>query len=159
MDMPEDNRLLLRPSKIGTLGLLLVCSIFVAGGVWMSSRGEWMGWFASCFFGLGIIVAIVQLLPNASYLLLTEDGFESRSLYRSWFLRWNEVAYFSTVTIGHNRMVSMGFSDLYGTAKTTRRFARFISGAEGALPDPYGMKADQLADLLNEWKNRFSEDQ
>ena len=84
MEMPEDSRLLLRPSKKGTLGLLLICSAFVAVGVWMASEGEMIGWFASSFFGLGVIVAIVQLLPNASHLHLTESSLEVRTLYRSW---------------------------------------------------------------------------
>jgi len=56
-------------------------------------------------------------------------------------------------------MVAISFSELYRKAKTTRGLARFIAGAEGALPDTYGMKADQLANLLNEWKSRFGQGQ
>lgn len=164
MDTHEGNRLLLRPSKIGTLGLLLVCSLFVAIGVWMGSRNELMGWFVASFFGLGIIVAAVQFLPNASYLLLTADGFEIRTLYRTSFRFWNEVEYFSTVTVKHNgmavkSMVAITFAEHYDKAKMMRGISRAIAGCEGALPDTYGMKAEQLAELLNEWKNRFSEGQ
>jgi hypothetical protein len=86
MEMPEDNRVLLRPSKKGTLGLLLICSAFVAAGVWMASEGEMIGWFASCFFGLGVLVAIVQLLPNSSHLHLTESGLEVRTSYTTALL-------------------------------------------------------------------------
>src|SRR5437773_2372837 len=84
MDTHGDNRLLLRPSVAGTLGLLLICCALVALGVWLASEGETIGWVATCFFGLGILVAVVQLLPNASYLLLTDSGFEARAMYRSW---------------------------------------------------------------------------
>ena len=155
MEMPEDNRLLLRPSKKGSLGLLLICSAFVALGVWMVSKGELIGWFASCFFGLGVIVAIVQLLPNASHLHLTESGLEVRTLYRSWSVSWKDVAFFATASIGHNRMVVFNYSDHYDRAKMMRGFARKIAGYEGALPDTYGMKAEELADMLNSWKANF----
>jgi hypothetical protein len=154
--MQEDNRLLLRPSKKGSLGLLLICSVFVAAGVWAASEGHIIGWFASCFFGLGVLVAIVQLLPNASYLLLTENGLEARTMYRSWSVSWKDIAFFTTASIGPmNRMVVFNFSDHYERAKITRRFAGGIAGYEGALPDTYGMKADELADLLNNWKASF----
>jgi len=134
---------------------LLICSAFVAVGVWMASEGEMIGWFASSFFGLGVIVAIVQLLPNASHLHLTESGLEVRTLYRSWSVSWNDIAFFAAASIGPNRMVVFNYSDHCDRAKMMRGFARKIAGYEGALPDTYGMSADQLADLLNNWKAIF----
>jgi hypothetical protein len=154
MEIPQDNRLLLRPSKLGTLGLLLLCSAFVAGGVWSGYEGKTMGWLTAAFFGLGIVVAIVHILPSASYLLLTENGLKARTLYRSWSVAWKDIAFFTTITIGH-RMVVFNYADHYDKAKMTRGVARRIAGYEGALPDTYGMKADQLADLLNYWKATF----
>jgi hypothetical protein len=153
----DGNRLLLRPSFISTLGLLLVCTIFVVLGIWMSGEGQPMGWFVAGTFGVGVVIALVHLLPNASYLLLTEDGFETRTLYRSSSVAWDEIAFFATTTIGHNKMVVFNYSDRFDRSKRARRLARAIAGYEGALPDTYGMKADQLASLLNEWKGRFGE--
>jgi hypothetical protein len=158
MKIPVEDRLLLRPSILGILGLLVVCSLFVAGGVWMASKGQWMGWVGIVFFGLGVIVALVQLLPNASYLRLTENGLEVRSLYRSWFVSWDEIAYFAIANIGYGDVVVFMFSDRYHKAKTSRALARAIAGYEGALPDTYGMKADELCCLLSEWKRRFEQE-
>jgi hypothetical protein len=37
-----------------------------------------------------------------------------------------------------------------------RRAARAVAGYDGgALPDTYGMKADDLAALMNEWHSRY----
>jgi hypothetical protein len=52
-------------------------------------------------------------------------------------------------------MVVFNFSVTFDKAKTARLVASVIAGYEGALPDTYGMRADQLADLLNEWKAKF----
>jgi len=52
-------------------------------------------------------------------------------------------------------MVVFNYSDHYDRVKMMRGFARKIAGYEGALPDTYGMSADQLADLLNNWKAIF----
>jgi len=156
MEKREGNRLLLLPSKRGILGLLLGCLAFVAAGLWMAREGNIIGWIGSCFFGLGVLVAIVQLLPGASHLCLTESGFEVRTLYRSWSVSWKDVAFFATASIGPmNRMVVFNFTDHYDRAKITWKFVRGIAGYEGALPDTYGMKAGHLADLLNNWRASF----
>jgi hypothetical protein len=131
-------------------------------GVWMASEEETIGWFLSCFFGFGMIVATIQLLPNASYLLLTAGGLEMRTMYRSSFVSWNEIAFFATASIRYKgmvvrRMVVFNFSENYNKLQIGRRVAKVIAGHEGGLPDTYGMTADQLANLLSEWKNRFEE--
>jgi hypothetical protein len=158
MDSDDDNRLLLRPSILGHLGLFLGCAAFVVAAL-VTWKGEFMGWFAVCFFGLGLVLPIVQMMPNASYLLLTEDGFESCSLYRTWKVSWDEIEFFGTVNIGHNNMVAFNFSDRYDRSKFSSRLASIIAGYEGALPDTYGMKADDLARLMSEWKTRFGDRQ
>jgi hypothetical protein len=155
MNIHENDQLVLRPSKRSTLGLLLGCSIFVGAGVWMATIGKPIGWIAVIFFGLGVVVALVQLIPNASYLVITQKGFEIGSLFRSHTYSWHEVTFFAVATTYYHGMVVFNFSASYEKAKVARNVAKAIAGYEGALPGTYGMKADQLADLLNEWKARF----
>lgn len=113
------------------------------------------GWFVAIVFGLGSLVFAVQLLPGSSYLLLEPDGFTVRTLYRLQKYRWAEVERFGVTRIGGNKTVAFDFSGQYGKDRVARQVAAGISGYEGTLPDTYGMKPEQLAELLNEWKARW----
>jgi len=44
------------------------------------------------------------------------------------------------------------FSEEYKKAKKARKISSALSGAEGALHDTFGLKAEELADLMNEYK-------
>lgn len=94
-----DLPLTLHPSKWSAIWLLLGCSGFVALSVWMADRGEWMGTLGAVFFGLGIPVAILQLLPGSTLLRLDASGFTTVSLYRKSFVPWSAVDHFCVLTM------------------------------------------------------------
>lgn len=153
-EMHNQNTLILRPSKIRT-GLILALTLaFTVIGGWMVHGHRRGGWFAAIVFGLGSLVCALQLLPGSSYLLLEPDGFTVRTLYRSQRYGWAEVERFGVTRIGGNKTVAFDFSSRYERWRVGRQVAAGISGYEGMLPDTYGMKAEQLAGLLNEWKAR-----
>lgn len=116
------------------------------------------GWFVAITFGLGSLVFILQLLPNSSTLLLEPDGFTVRSLYRSHKYKWDDISHFAVTRIGVNKMVAFDFSGSYEKGQRARQLSAGLSGYEGALPDSYGMKPEHLAQLLNEWKSRYSDE-
>ncbi len=141
------------------MGLFLaLCVAFTIIGGLMVYNHRPAGWFVAIVFGLGSIVFVVQLWPNSSYLLLEADGFTVRSLYRSHKYGWADVDYFAVTRIGVNKMVAFDFASDYEKGRRARRMAVGISGYEGALPDRYGMRPEQLADLLNEWKARYGDE-
>jgi hypothetical protein len=143
----------LRPRTGKTILLLLVSVIFTATGALMSLSKEGLAfWLVIGFFGLCSIVFGVMLLPGASFLRLEPDGFIVRSLYRQWPLtRWADVSKFATVRVSLvNTMV------VYDEAKPrTARLAsanKALFGFTSGLPDTYGMKPAELAELLNRWR-------
>lgn len=148
----------LRPSRLKLLFLLLISSAFVAIGLKMVSDGLTTGWLCALFFGLCALVFVVQLLPNASYLQLNQNGFTVCALFRSYTLNWTDVSAFEVAWVGvdrmkSNRMIVFNFSNNYRHHATARRLAISIAGYEGALPDTYGLSHQNLADLLNEYRN------
>lgn len=153
-NMYSQNTLILRPSKIRMGLFLALCLAFTVVGGLMIYGNQRAGWYVVIVFGLGSLVFAVQLLPGSSYLLLEPDGFTVRALYRSQKYGWAEVERFGVTHIGGNKTVAFDFSSEYGKGRVARRVAAGISGYEGALPDTYGMKPEQLAELLNEWKAR-----
>ncbi len=109
-------------------------------------------WGTILFFGLGVVVFIVELLPNSAYLKLTNEGFEVRSLYRSNFTKWVEVDRFGIFYIRFYAMVVLNFTEEHKKHTIGKKIARSLSPYQGALPQTYGMKAIKLAELMNEWK-------
>lgn len=144
----------LRPSRLKTVGWFAACTVFAAIGVLMISAGQLVGLLTAGFFGLGVIVFGALLLPNSAYLRLGPDGFTVCSLFRAHSYRWSDVGPFSVDRVGLNRMVVFNYSDDYRGSPRLRRVAAAMAGYEGALPDSYGMKLEDLADLLNEYRRR-----
>lgn len=151
----EENKLQTRtlyPSKTKSVLFLLLTLVFVVIGILMILDGAGMGWLVTIVFGLGTITFILNMLPQASYLKLDSEGFEMCSLFRKHRYSWEDVSYFGVGRISHNKMVMFDFSDRYQKARKARKISSMIAGAEGALHDNFGMKAEELADLMNAYK-------
>jgi hypothetical protein len=146
---------ILYPSRLKLLLYLLLSVALTAVGFLLVRGGSWFGWVAAGIFGVSILVFATMLLPNTCYLRLGPDGFEVRSLFRTWSVRWSQVSRFGVWRprrfIGP-RMVVFNFSDGRGTGRTTHRLASALSGWEGGLPTVYGMPAAELAELLNAYR-------
>jgi len=152
-----DVPLRLRPRLARSLRLFFVALAFAATGIWMLSAGKQAGWLPAIFFGLGAVVAAVNLLPGASYLELRRDGFLLCSLYRQSLTRWSEVERFtaSSILVGgllrrRHEMVGVVYRPTPEGAKL-RGFSAALTGLEGGLPDLYGKKVEALAALMNRW--------
>jgi hypothetical protein len=132
--------------------VLLLCSGFVAGGVLMIRDGHKAGWFPASFFALGIPVALIQLLPRSSFLTVDEDGIEFCALFRKCRLKWKDISEFgvySRESIGIGNTVGFNYSPSYERLPTMRLLNKTLVGFEAALPDTYGLPAEDLANLLS----------
>jgi hypothetical protein len=144
----------LQSSKTKGLYMLLLCSLFVVIGVWMIRSGQMFGWLSVIFFGSGVLVSIITMLPNASYLKLHREGFTQVTMFRSSTFRWEDVREFSVGRIALNKMVMLDFVPSWHESSKLKTVARSMSGHDGALPDTYGLSAEELVALLQEWKNK-----
>jgi hypothetical protein len=152
-----DSRVLvLKRSKKNAFFFFLLSAAFVGCGLWLGSRGQMIGWVAAAVFSLGLVVFPLIMLPNALCLILSPEGMEIRGLIRSSSLiRWADIDWFFTGRIGLTTWVVMNFSPDYDRAKAARSVMSTVAGYEGSLPDNFGMKAEELAALLNEWKETY----
>jgi hypothetical protein len=134
------SNLILRPSMRNVWKLLLISLGFTVIGVWMIVEGEGIAaWFVASFFGLGLVVALAQFWPAASYLKLTPKGFVCCTLFRRWSAEWGSVGVFGIGQVGNDKRVV---------------FERHGSRGRKFLPDSYGRTPEQLADLMNDWRQR-----
>ena len=144
----------LQPSRRKWIGMLVFAVVFVVGAAFMIPGQPVWGWAGVVLFGLGIPVSLIQLLPGQSYLEIDRDGFTMAGMFRKHRTAWADVAGFGVMSIHSNKMVGWNYSPGYQGQSVGRAFASVISGAQAALPDTYGMKAEALAELLNECKRR-----
>jgi hypothetical protein len=156
--------LILRPKKSSGFMLLGLSVMFVVVGVWLAmTRGGWVGYVCAGFFSLGIPVAIAQLLPGGAYLKIAEEGFTYVTLFRPHTTAWRDVERFFVVTIKQTglspirTMVGFDYAPHYARAQFARNISSSLAQCEGGLPDTYGLKAEQLVDLLNDCLERFGE--
>lgn len=146
----------LRPSRKRTVVLLLVSTLFLLAGVGMIRDGKPTGYFVAGVFALCWVAFALQLHPKASYLHLAPEGFTFCSLFRAHTVRWDDVREFGVVSISFNRMVTWNFTPEYRATKPGRALSKSLSGYEAALPDTYGLKAQELAELMEELRRRYS---
>jgi len=168
MTVPEPVEIL-RPRKTTWVMVLLISAGFVATGIAVirSPSAEMepvMAYGALSFFSIGVVVAIVQLLPGSSFLRLSPAGFTIRSMWRDTSYRWSDIERFGVVEIhpaGHRqRMVGLDFSQSFphrDRARVLRGLSQGLTGFEGALPDSYGWDCAKLAAHLESWKARWAD--
>lgn len=142
----------LKPSLFKTAFLLIISLLFVYLGFYIMEKNNITAWFSIVFFGLCAIVFIIQLLPNASYLKLNNQGFEIKSLFKSNFTKWSDVEKFRSGYAGGRKMVMFNYTQTHKKYKLGKKMSKFVSGNEAGLPDSYGMKVKDLVDLMNDWK-------
>ena len=141
---------ILHPGKLKTIFHLLICLGFsVPIAVIGPGPGERGMWLVAAIFGLGAIVFIVQLIPGVSYLKLSPEGFTWRSLFRTWpTTAWKDVSEFR---VGDKMVIY----DADGPSNPTlRKINTALVGATHGLPETYGLKAQELAEIMNIWRYR-----
>lgn len=167
--MEPEVPMALHSSRLKWLLVLLGSSIFVAVGI-SALATEKLMILAIIFFGLGVVISLVQILPNASNLKLTTAGMLTRSLYKEHKINWRDVAEFGVMRIGLQRKVAWRYTAEYlarskspvkgqGFSQWKGKLAshnRKVFGWDACLPDNYGMRAAKLADLLKRLHARYA---
>ena len=150
------SELVLHPSKRKMIVLLLVSLIFVAIGIFALRERDWgVGLSCTILFGLGAAIFASQLRPGAAYLKLTPEGFILCSLFRVHPLTpWNQVRNFRVAALPPAGKRMVVYDSESPKNEGVRRLNRELIGASDGLPDNYGMKYQELADLMNAWQSR-----
>ena len=152
----------LYPKRSQAIGLFFLCGIFVATGIWMGITGDWVGYLITGFFGLGVVVFIIQLIPGSAYLRLDPEGFTFCSLYRRKTLPWSVIDRFYVVAMRQtglkvHEMVGFNFVSSYDGSQLGRQISSAVAECEGGLPNTYGKSAEELTCLMNEGMRRWRE--
>ena len=108
------------------------------------------GWLCSGFFALCAFVFAVQLIPGSSSLELSDEGFVVCSLFRKGPIHsWHDVSEFAAEVVRGSGRKMVLYDRYKGPKSALRRVNRTFVGHSDALPDNYGLKAEELAALMN----------
>jgi hypothetical protein len=117
-------------------------------GVEGAGIGLGIGILGTAFFGLGVVVGMINLLPAGSSLRLDENGFEVIGPLRKQIFRWGEVSDFdvfngraTSVVVFNAAKPRLTILEKFGAALT--------GGRNGTLPDTYGSASRDLAQLMD----------
>lgn len=111
-----------------------------------------LGWIIAIVFGFAALASIIPVFPNQSYLKLDKYGFTIRSMFQTIKVRWNEVENFEAQKRYSKKTV------VYSFLKKKRNFVNVenLVGKKEVLPDIYGMEANALAELMENFRIRYS---
>ncbi len=146
--------LMLYPSVRKWVTVLLVCVLFDAGGLWMVAQAAPWGWFVLIVFAFFTITAAAMLLPGAASLRLDRDGFETTTLFRRGRTPWRDASGFEAVTVPPAMEKLVAYDNVNVAGHTVARINVAIAGRNAALPDNYGLSADNLAAVMAQWRER-----
>jgi hypothetical protein len=154
------NDLIFRPNKSAVVKrLVLSCVMFVAAAMWIAPVPGMIVYLPAGFFALCMLLDIVQLLTGSTYLRLAQDGLALTSLFGVYKIPWNVIDRFLVVELkrfGLRKAVGFNFVQTYDRYHQGRRLSLAISQCEGTLPDTYGHKPEELAEILNRFLAHFN---
>lgn len=143
----------LRSDRSAMLPLLVIALAFVAIGVWLRNDSPMLAWIDIIFFSACALVFLINMVPNGSYLRLTEEGFIVRNAFRSRVYQWDQVKEFGVSKVGLRKMVA------WNPAEQPQKLTETSGAPTGyvlTLPQTYGHSAEELADLLNGVRDRYA---
>jgi hypothetical protein len=148
----------LRPSRrkclISILGLLAMAAATIIAMRYPGFGGRLLhpivGIPSILFMAWLIIRGTLKLLPGESALVLDRDGFELAKYFRTSHTSWKDTSEFKTL---YKQM--LGSPTAYGIAFDKACGSKMHSARQNRqLPDTYGLSAENLTSLMNQWRER-----
>jgi hypothetical protein len=119
-------------------------------------KKTWFEWFFVAFFGLGLILAPLQLIRPET-LTVSPEGVRYAATLKTIELRWADVAGFHPWSPARFvTMVGVEFTSSYEGHPGLRRFNSDAFGVGGALGSGWELDPEPLCDLLNRARERWA---
>jgi hypothetical protein len=145
----------LYPSRLKWGLILTGFMLFTFVGCAMVINGDKGGWFVVYFCSAGTLIGIIPLLPGGGGLTLDQYGFETVNMFRRTRTRWRDASGFETMV----QAAAPGSQVVYDDASRNQDFdpaanPLWVAGHNAALPDTYGLRAKDLAWVMESWRTR-----
>ena len=109
--------------------LLLGCGAFVALGVWLLGQPDTpslVAWLSIGFFGLGIPIALFQLLDRRPQLIINEIGIFDRLAHRD-FINWEIIQEAYLAEVNRQPFICLVVDEAFEPSRSKGRFKRSMA--------------------------------
>jgi hypothetical protein len=134
--------------------ILAVNLVFVGAGFMLMFQGHRAGVYVVLAFALIAVIPAMIALPGAAKLVLDRDGFRATSLYRGRYTRWDEVSEFKVAAMARGGHRIVVYDDAGLVEGSHLMASSKYAGHNSAFPDSYGLTVQDLAELMNAWRER-----
>ena len=108
---------------------ILLCSIFVFGGLFMLENTDtprWVCWMSIGFFGLGYPVGLFHLFDRRPQIIINEIGIFDRTTYTD-FINWEAIQDAYLIDIHKQKFVCLVVDGKYEPSTKKGRIAKSLS--------------------------------
>lgn len=108
---------------------MLLCSIFVVGGLFLLTKTDapaWIAWLNICFFGLGFPVGLFHLFDRRPQIIINEIGIFDRTTYTD-FINWEIIQNAYLMGINGQKSICLVVDEKYEPSAKKGRFAKLMS--------------------------------
>jgi hypothetical protein len=144
---------ILRPSYGIWISLAVVAGAMTWFGFDMLGKGDRAGWISLAIGAPCLAGTLPSLIPGSAHLKLTREGFVRRIYWLNRAYRWEAVEPIVARTLAGQRAVVWNLREPARRPLRTHVFRAFF-GVDYALADGHGMELEELAALMNEWRER-----
>jgi hypothetical protein len=109
--------------------LILLCSVFVIGGLFMLTKTDtpkWVWYLNIGFFGLGYPVGLFHLLDRRPQIIINEIGIFDRTTYKD-FINWDVIRNAYPIDISGQKFVCLVVDEKYEPSTKKGKFSKLIS--------------------------------
>jgi hypothetical protein len=160
MEHASSESLTFGPSRVKWIAIGVLMAALATGAIGLlvtatfDPGARWLVGGMALLFAAGAVASAMSLQPGRVYLRLTREGFATKALFgRERAFRWIDTEPFESRFVKGNTWVVFSLSNAAPPQGALRRSNRLLGFGEN-LPDTYGMRGDQLAALMNEWRTR-----
>lgn len=144
----------LTPDPVKPLLLAIGCAAYALVRLRGMPDSDWNAWLEVAIWATAAGLFASQLLPRAAYLELGADSFEVKSFFRRWSCPWRYVGAVEVQRpFGFRQIVVFKLAPGAPIEVTAPACSRWLSSGQGVIPDTYGLSAEALARLMDEYRS------
>ncbi|MDA0177360.1 hypothetical protein OOZ35_07655 [Mesoflavibacter profundi] len=114
--------------------LILLCSIFVIGGIWLltsTDSPKLVGWLSIGFFGLGYPVGLFNLFDRRPQIIINQEGIWDRTTKQN-LINWNYIINAYPLDISGQKFVCLQLDEKFEIMDRQYKWASNMTKSIGA---------------------------
>jgi hypothetical protein len=154
--MDTSHPVVLRPGRGRGVAFIIIGVAFGLFLAWLGpGGGSPVGYWAFTIIVMALWLGFgVYMVNPRHYLRLDARGMEIHTLRHTTAHRWQELRGFYAEGTATQPMVTYELAGENPRADAWTRVTHIVTGGREVLPNTYGLPAEELARLLNEWREQ-----